>query len=195
MRLRLALSVAFLALFAFAVSGSATDLNFDDIDTGGGVVAMPNGYGGWGWAHNIGVYGTVQDPYNPHTPPNRALFNFDQCCDYAESLVTSNIGPVTFQGAWFAGVQGLGGPIFFNLYLGGNLVATSGSLDPTNVPTFLDSGYNGLVDAVGIVGTEGFFVMDDFTFSGGGVPEPGTLLMFASGVAALGGVVRRKLSL
>jgi hypothetical protein len=45
----------------------------------------------------------------------------------------------------------------------------------TATPTFLASGYSGLVNSIGIVGNKGFFAMDDFTYHL--VPEPSTLAL------------------
>jgi hypothetical protein len=46
------------------------------------------------------------------------------------------------------------------------------------------------------VGYEGYYVMDNFTFSSGGggsTPEPGSLALFGTGVVAVAGIARRKL--
>lgn len=193
MRLRALCFVAIVGLFAFSGLASATVLTFDDISTGGSVVGMPAGYGGFTWDSNIGVYGTPQDPYNPKSAPNRVLFNYNCCVGvYGESDAIVNSGTVVFNGAYFSGYA-IGGPVYFNLYDGGALVWTSGSLTPTSTPTFLASGYSGQVDKIGIVGNEGYFVMDNFTFNGSSVPEPTSLLMLGSGALGLAGILRRKL--
>ena len=57
-------------------------------------------------------------------------------------------------------------------------------------PTFLPSGYLGPVDQVGIRGSHGFFVMDNFTYHE--VPEPSTLLLLA--ISAISFLGRRKRS-
>jgi hypothetical protein len=188
MKNRCATLLLVLSCLAFAEIASATDLNFDDINTFGGVVGMPTGYGGFNWPLSTGVWGFVQPPYNAETPPNRVLFNFS-CCTHTENDVFSNIGSITFDGAYISGF----GTEYFNLYLRGTLVATSGSLNASPVPTFLPSGYSGAVDEIGIIGPVGFFAMDDFTFNA--VPEPGTLAMFGSSVLGIACLVRRKFRL
>jgi len=45
------------------------------------------------------------------------------------------------------------------------------------------------------IGTAGhWWLMDDFTYNGTTTPEPGTLVMFGSGVLGLAGVIRRRFS-
>ena len=76
----------------------------------------------------------------------------------------------TFQGAWFAGYDDV--DVTFKLYEHGALVATSATLDTSATPTWLASGYTGLVDEV-IVSSAGpgrAFAMDDFAFAAA-VPE------------------------
>ena len=157
-----------LALFAPAGLASVV-INFDDL-VGQGVV--PDGYGGvndWGgWEY----YDWAQDPYNPHSPPCRVY-------NYTDGFFAFGYD-VVFEGAWFAGYDS----VYFQLYNDNQLVHTSGSIGLSNVPTWLGAGYNGAVDQVQVVGSMGFFVMDDVQY----VPEPATLGLLA--LAAL--VLRRR---
>jgi hypothetical protein len=80
---------------------------------------------------------------------------------------------------------------YINLYDGETLVHTSAALNQTGVPTFLASGYGGLVDRVGVVGYSGYFVMDDVTYNASGVPEPASIALIGGGLLLLG-LLRRK---
>ncbi len=100
--------------------------------------------------------------------------------------------PFTFDGAYFAGFD----KIKYELSLGGSVVYTSPSpsADLSGVPVFIASGYAGPVDSVVIVilGTQGFYVMDDFTYNSALIPEPASLGMVCAGLLMLGGVMRRR---
>ena len=96
----------------------------------------------------------------------------------------------TFQGAWFAGYEDVG--VTFELYEHGRLVATSATLATSATPTWLASGYGGLVDEVIVSSAaQGGFVLDDLTFTTL-VPEPGTTALMACGLLALVVVARRR---
>ena len=113
--------------------------------------------------------------YHAHTEPRRAYF---------PSLVR-------FDGAYFAGIES--STVTFQLYNSGSLVATSGTLIPSSTPTFLASGYIGLVDEVRVV-SDAFRAMDNVTYNTDieTVPEPSTIL--GLGLLGLGAFCQRKLS-
>jgi hypothetical protein len=172
-----ALSIAAALL---ATSASATVLNFDDLI---GQANMPNGYGGiadWsGWQY----YDWDQHPYNPTSPPTR-IYNI--------SNGVIDIGAdVGFRGAWFNGHGDGDGflPIYFDLYLDGNLVHTSGSisLDGSGNAQYLDAGYGGMIDRIQVQGSHGFYVMDDFEYI---IPTPGAATVL--GLAGLAAARRRR---
>lgn len=139
-----------------ALSASADIINFDDLI---GQAPVPPGYGtvqDWtGWTY----YDWAQHPYNPHSPP---------CRVYTSSGTFKFGRDVVFDGAWFAGHGTSRGfqPIYFTLYRGGQLVHTSSQIDlqSDGVPTWLASGYTGLIDTVTVNGSHGFYIMDDVTF-------------------------------
>ena len=117
------------------------------------------------------AYQELQDPYTAHSAPFR-VYDFN-----AEGFF-SFLTPQVFNGAWFAGVSDTS--VSFNLYDSvGNLLGTSATIFMSNVPTFLDSGYAGLVSKVGVASNRpDFFVMDDITYGGNAtVPEPGSLFL------------------
>jgi opacity protein-like surface antigen len=173
------------ALAALASPASATVLDFDDIGADG---AVPLNYGGLDWSAGAwSVFGGDQAPYTAHSGSYRATTGFDA------TDAQTRIGfaaPATFQGAWFAGLDGA--TVSFELYLGGKLVATSATLDPGITPSFLSSGYAGLIDAVEISSPyQASYVMDDFSFTQA-VPEPGSCALMLGGLGVVGFVLRRR---
>jgi hypothetical protein len=174
------LLVALLCCLALGVatSSEAVVVHFDDLV---GEAAVPDGYGGITWDENWFYYGYEQPPYTPASPPNRVYQSYAKwgCCDVNAIPFYFSV-PVLFGGAFFSG--GGENPIYFELYLGSTLVATSGSLFPSATPTFLASGYAGAVDEVRVV-SDAFRVMDDVTYEA--VPEPGTLLLLGSALLGL----------
>jgi len=159
-----------------APRADATVLHFDDLGDG----LVPATYGGLDWSQGDWfAFGEPQDPYTAHSGDVRVVSGFGDP-DSATAILFS--GPSTFQGAWFAGLQGA--TLTFQMYHAGQLVATSSLLDPSSTPQFLASGYDGLVDRLVISSPgQGSFVMDDFTFSA--VPEPETLLLMLGGLGVL----------
>ena len=178
----LALAVASLAVTPFA---SATVLTFDDITSDDFV---PAHYGGLDWsAGDWFAYGDAQAPFTPHSGDVRITTGFGD----ADAASTIGLGAgKTFQGAWFAGFEDVA--VTFKLYDQGSLVATSSTLATSATPTWLASGYGGLVDQVVVSSADqAGFVMDDFTFSAA-VPEPGSAALMVGGLLALAAVGRRR---
>jgi len=108
----------------------------------------------------------------------------------------SNTTAFTFDGAWFsgAGLTGPGDQVRYELYLGGILQHTSANSSPLAfAPIFVASGYAGFVDSVVIVGRQGFYAMDDFTYNSRlNVPEPATYGLVAVALLAAGVARRRR---
>jgi hypothetical protein len=179
------LFVALLLATVSAKAGSKTVVTFDDL-TGSGLVA--NGYGGINWNSNWTYYGDVQPPYTPESAPNRIFDNADGGNSF------NFVKPQVFDGAYFSGYSFA--TVTFELFNGATLVATSGTLAPSSTPTFLASGYSGLVTSVDVLSPRGdFFVMDNVTYgvSTSATPEPSTFLLFGTGLLGSLGMLRRKL--
>lgn len=93
-----------------------------------------------------------------------------------------------FNGAAFTGYD----QIQYELYNNGGLVYTSAvcTLNLDN-PVSCASGYAGLIDEINILGSQGYYAMDDFDFTPTAVPEPnGLALVLAAGAA--GALVTRR---
>ena len=182
MIIRWLLIASLCACFAAGINAATVVVNFDDL-SGDGVV--PDGYGGINWGGQWNYLGETQFPYTPRSSPNRVY-------DYLGEGQFSLLTPAVFDGAWFAGQSNA--TVQFNLYRSGVLVGSSSVLAPTDVPTFLGSGYAGLVDKVGVVSpAPDHFVMDDVTYgSGTSTPEPATLSLVGGAVGLLAFVVRRR---
>ncbi|MGD0697585.1 MAG: PEP-CTERM sorting domain-containing protein [Terriglobia bacterium] len=181
------LSFFAVALCLFVAVGSAKAstvvVNFDDLV---GQAAVPDGYGGINWGGVWTYYGYAQDPYNPESPPNRIYSPQTGAGEYDFSFLT----PEVFDGAYFAGQDFA--TVYFNLYDGASLVWTSASLNPSGVPTWLDSGYSGLVTKVGIYSlANDFYVADNITYQSS-TPEPATLLLMGTGLLGLARRLKRK---
>lgn len=172
-----------------------TVVNFDDLPSAGtGFAAIPGGYQGINWLGGTWQYRTAAfGTATAHSAPNRA-FNLGTT---AGSF--SFASPVKFQGAFFSGTRSE--VVFYKLYLGATLVATSSSLTTTGLSTFLASGYAGNIDRVELSPSHGnvgrVWAMDNVTFDtpSSTVPEPGTMGLLATGLlglVTLGGRARRR---
>lgn len=173
-------------LAALTPLASATVLTFDDLSDG----QVPLNYGGLDWsAAGWTAFGTPFAPYTPHSGTGRVATGF--LAEDAASLIRFAT-PASFGGAWFAGQSGAA--LSFDLYLNGQLVHSSASLDPSATPSFLSSGYAGLIDSVVVKSANhGEFVMDDFSFTAA-VPEPQTYALMLAGLAGIATIARRRQS-
>ena len=172
-------AAATVAIASTAVSAASTTVvNFDDL-SGYGVLGS---YAGIEWT-NWNYYGFAQNPYNAASGSERIYDMGVGSFSFASGVV--------FDGAKFAGYAG-GPEVSFELFYQGNVVHTSDSLSFNGTPTFLSSGYAGLVDKVTVLGPTDNFVMDDVTYSAAtAVPEPANVALMLGGMLLVAGAVRR----
>lgn len=178
--------VASAALASLAPVASATVLTFDNLQADG---LVPSNYGGLDWSASTWfTFGTEQAPFAAHSGEVRATLGWDS--SEGGSSIRFN-APASFQGAYFAGFDGV--EVSFKLYLNDQLVGTSTILHASGIATFLSSGYAGLVDRITVASNDhANFVMDDFTFSAT-VPEPQSAALILAGLAVVGATARRRL--
>lgn len=176
---------------------TAAVLNFDDLS--GGPAFFLSDYQGFRFGTNdiattAWFYTDLAGPtYVPHSGTHYIATDFQL---YSGGLndptqPISRTTPFVFSGAYFSGID----TITYQLFAGSTLVYTSSASAPlTSTSTFIASGYSGSVNSVVIVGHQGFYALDDFTYTAAAsvVPEPETLPLLAAGLLCLGLAVQRR---
>ena len=170
-------------------SASAEVLSFEDL--AGNLKFFTADYHGFRFGNNDvdtnpWFYTNQTSPfYKPKTGTKYVATDFQlygQAPFEATLPITSDTDFV-FNGAWFTG----GAQVRYELFLNGAKVHTSAdSPELTAIPVYLASGYSGLVDSVVILGTQGYYAMDDFTFNSSLVPEASTSALLACGLLVIG---------
>jgi len=141
------------------INGGQVVLDFEDLS---GQASLPKDYAGLNWVTDWEYYDWAQTNYDPYSGVVRIYDNNNM-----QPTVTFP-EPVTFEGAWFNGpsstqsLQLLG-------YMDNVLVGSSATLAMTPTPTWLAADFGGPINKLVLDLKNGlnFFVMDDFTFTGG----------------------------
>lgn len=170
---------------------SATVLNFDDIVGPGGYAAVPGNYGGLDWSGaGLSVFTSEHAPFTAHSGQGRVTTDWIDGGPIAS--IIRFLAPTVFNGAWFSGYGD--SSVRFDLYFGGQLVASSSALQLSETPAFLNAGWDGVVDAVVVsTGFQASYAMDDFSFEDvAQVPEPGSLALMLAGFGIAGAVRLRR---
>jgi hypothetical protein len=110
---------------------------------------------------------------------------------YEATQSISRATDFVFDGAYFSGVSAIG----YQLFLNGALVFSSNpSAGLTDTPAFVASGYSGAVDSVVILGQQGYYALDNFTYHDvvTAVPEPSSWALMILGFGIVGGAMRRR---
>lgn len=182
--------IASAALAVCAPFASATVLTFDNLVGADGYASVPANYGGLDWsAEGWSVFTGAQYPFTAHSGDGRVTTGWGS--DDSASLIRF-LTPTVFDGAWFAGYEEVS--VTFQMFLNGNLVATSSTLGLSDVSSFLSSGWSGAIDSVLVSSAyQANYVMDDFTFHAPNqIPEPGTLALSLLGLAFVAHAARRR---
>lgn len=175
---RAVLACASLCAFSSWANADTRVLGFEDLAVAG---ELPASYGGVDWSASSWIgFNEPQTPYTPHSGTWRVA------TDFGSSNAASTIRFIessVFDGAWFSGFSDA--TVTVQMYLGDALVATSATLTPSATPSFLASGYSGLVDRLVFLSPQqAFYAMDDFTYTTA-VPEPQGWLLMGAGLVLL----------
>lgn len=183
------------ALLGIHAVAQAAVLSFDDLPEGAAFFAAD--YQGFSFgSNNIATNAWFHsDQSSPlYRPSSGSKFIGTDASLYTGELLapTQSIRSAVdfvFDGAFFSGFD----TVRYELYLDDTLVHTSAeSAALTSLPLFVASGYAGLVDAVVVRATQGFFALDDFTYnSHQSVPAPGSLALALMG-GLLGAAITRR---
>ena len=193
------------ALLALPVIAPAQTLNFDDVNAGpGSVCAVPqlaNGYHGFNWdnfyvADGSDAYCMVPGGYRDGVvSPTNVAFN-----GYGDPASVSSANTFTFNSVYMTAAWNNGLNVLVQGYHGVTLLYNQLLVLNTYAPTLETFNWAG-VDAVwftssggvdgGYIGHGTHVVLDNMTLSSV-TPEPATLLLLGTGLAGIGGVMRRR---
>jgi hypothetical protein len=170
-----------LALVSIAnVATASVEITFDDLTGSGSLPADYQGFTWTGWTY----YDTVQTPFTPESGATRIF------ADETNSITASTA--FVFDGSYLSGFAGQDTVQYF-LYKNDTLVFSSSIFtNLSDTPTYFASGYAGAVDKVVFKSDNGFYSVDNFTYSAViPVPEPENLSLMLAGLGLAGWMRRR----
>jgi len=179
------------ALALCAPFASATVLSFDDLAAPDDIAYVPANYGGLDWSDSgMFAFTAEQAPFTPHSGQGRVTTDWIDGGPVASTI--RFLAPTIFDGAWFSGDGD--NSVRFDLYFGGQLVASSAALNLSESPAFLSAGWGSAIDMIVVSGSaQGSYAMDDFSFENAAqVPEPGSLALVLGGLGLAGAARLRR---
>jgi hypothetical protein len=195
-----------LVVLALPIFSYATVLTFGPLCSGSCVGTALGNYGGFTWSSDMAAVGngyydsTYANTYG--APSGGAAYN--GFGDDGTTLTSAT--PFFFNGADFSTWAGNDTYQSYSS-LTVTIAGFDSSMNLVGVcsQTLSAASYNFLTCDLANVSTLVFhndiltsghwWLMDDFTYNGTTTPEPGTLLMFGSGIVGLAGILRRKINL
>lgn len=188
---------AFIASTALLLASPvhADVINFEDLNAGGKLASIGkyNPYEGLTWSSSwfLGDASVAGYGNGAHSGTDFVTNGFG-----VNNLSINSAVPVDFNGAWFATPNTNGARaswINISAYDSANqLIGSTGNIAIGASYTFIAADFDN-VARLNITRDKGWFVMDDISVgSPAAVPEPGSLALFALGVAALGWSGRRR---
>jgi hypothetical protein len=202
-----------------APSAARAQANFDDLASGVSFANIPLGYQGHNWYYGDGAFGSTGTGFllqysslgaDCRSAPNCAYNASATTQIRIESLAADAASAFTFSGYLAGGYPGFGfGPaaVLAEGFVGTSGVASFSTLFPIvnnvfSLASLTSMNVNKLlltpVDAGG-VRASGYIRLDDVTFGRAAntppvtsAPEPATLALLGTGLAALGAVARRR---